>query len=324
MHSSSWARAAPGRAQRPSKARRWRRHGRRAQVAPVATLLGLLLVVTYLATYLATTLPNQMSVNDLDHETQVVNQIGQLATVASDMASVGIIGAEGTFPVTLGSAGTPPFAGPDSASIGPITGWTGVYGMYVNYSLNTPTSTRLNVSAASNPGAGIVVSLHNTYASAAEVAYDDGATIYAEPGGVPVMTDPPAISLSSGNVLSVLVPVFLNPIGSESGTTNAEVGLRLTAVQALSVPFTGYSFRPGVPVNITAFTPYASAWMSYFSTNPAFAHVSISCTPTGSGTGNVCSSTYLYHPGGPIGKVLISVTPAALAVTQAYYAVSLS
>lgn len=324
MHSSSWARAAPGRARRPSKARRWRRHGRRAQVAPVATLLGLLLVVTYIATYLATTLPNQMSVNDLDHETQVVNQIGQLATVASDMASVGIIGAAGAFPVTLGSAGSPPFAGPDSASIGPITGWTGIYGMYVNYSLNTPSSTRLNVVAASNPGAGIVVKLYNTYASAAQVAYDDGAIIFAEPGGVPVMTDPPAISLSSGNVLSILVPVFENPIGSESGTTNAEVSLRLAAVQTVSVPFTGYSFRPGVPVNITVFTPYASAWVSAFSSNPAFAHAAISCTPAGSGTGNVCSSTYLYQPGGQIGKVVISITPAGLTVTQAYYATSLS
>ncbi len=268
-----------------------------------------------------------MSVNDLNHETQVVDQIGQIATFATKMATLGYRGAVGIFPVTLGSAATPPFAGPDSAAIGPITGWNGTYGtygMYVNYTLNTPANTRLNVSAASVPGAGIVVHLHNTYAAAAEVAYDDGAIAYAEPAGVPVMTDPPSITLTSGNALSVFVPVFLNSIGSEAGTTNAEVGLRLTAVQTTTVPFTGYSLRAGVPVNITVFTPYAAAWVNYFSTNPEFASATISCTPAGSGLHAVCSPTYLYQFGGPIGKVLISITPAVLTVQQAYFAVSLS
>jgi len=63
---------------RSRQLRKWRRRGRRGQVAAVATIFGLLLVVVFIANYLTTTLPAQMSVNDLDHVIQVENQVGQL------------------------------------------------------------------------------------------------------------------------------------------------------------------------------------------------------------------------------------------------------
>ena len=56
---------------RASRVRNWRRRGRRGQVAAVATLLGLLLVVTFIANFLTTVVPNQMQVNDLNHEVTV-------------------------------------------------------------------------------------------------------------------------------------------------------------------------------------------------------------------------------------------------------------
>ena len=49
----------------------------------MATILGLLLVVTVIANYLATTLPAQMSVNDLNHEIAVENQLGHFQAVLS-------------------------------------------------------------------------------------------------------------------------------------------------------------------------------------------------------------------------------------------------
>ena len=89
--------------------RRWRRRGRRAQVAPVATILGLLLVVTFIANYIATTLPSQMSANDTNHEVQVENQLGQFVALLQAYSSANAVGAQVTLPVSLGSVGAPPF-----------------------------------------------------------------------------------------------------------------------------------------------------------------------------------------------------------------------
>ncbi|MGA8302136.1 MAG: hypothetical protein WB873_00325, partial [Thermoplasmata archaeon] len=102
--------------------RKWRLRGRRGQVAAVATILGLLLVVTFIANYLTATLPGQMSVNELNHEIQVQDQVGRLQALLEAASSADAVGAQFTQPITLGGAGQPPFAGADSASIGPTSG----------------------------------------------------------------------------------------------------------------------------------------------------------------------------------------------------------
>jgi hypothetical protein len=102
---------------RRASLRKWRVRARRAQVAPVATILGLLVVVTFIANYLSTTLPNQMSVNDLNRELLVENQLGRLQALLEDVALAGAVGAPVSVPVTLGSAGDPPFAGADGGSV---------------------------------------------------------------------------------------------------------------------------------------------------------------------------------------------------------------
>lgn len=102
--------------------RKWRLRGRRGQVAAVATILGLLLVVTVIANYLTTTLPSQMSVNDLNHVVQVENEVGRLQALLEAASAVGAVGAQLTQPITLGSAGDPPFAAADSGSIERSTG----------------------------------------------------------------------------------------------------------------------------------------------------------------------------------------------------------
>lgn len=302
-------------------ARRWRRRGRRAQVAPVATILGLLLVVTFIATYLSTTLPNQMGINDLNHDIQVENQVGQVAIVTLRLASVGVVGAEASFPISLGSASDPPFAGPDPAAVEPLTNWSQ---FYVNYSLSNPSRGTVAFSTATLPGAGFVVSLKNIYSSAAEVAYDEGAVVYAQPGSVPTMVDPPSITLAHGS-LSIVAPVFANAIGGESGTSTAEIGVRLTASSTISAPVTGYSLASGTPVVITIITPYAAAWINYFNSQASFAGSTISCLPAATGVTSVCSTSYEYQPGHSLGKVTISVpSVTALSVTHSSFAVRLS
>ncbi|HTW77790.1 MAG TPA: hypothetical protein VMG14_08535, partial [Thermoplasmata archaeon] len=121
---------------RRRSSRSWRRRGRRGQVAAVATILGLLLVVTFIANYLTTTLPNQMSINDLDHELQVENQLGRFQALLEQVANVGAVGAPLTQPVTLGSSGLPPFADADMGSIGPLNGSN----YSLSYTLAGPTS----------------------------------------------------------------------------------------------------------------------------------------------------------------------------------------
>jgi hypothetical protein len=99
-----------------------RQRGRRAQrgqVSAVATVLGLLLVVTYLSNYLVFQLPGQMSQAEFQHVVEVENQLERFqATVIAQSSARGLPFALSN-PVTLGSAGVPPFGGPALGSIGP-------------------------------------------------------------------------------------------------------------------------------------------------------------------------------------------------------------
>ena len=106
---------------RRHRLRQWRLRGRRGQVSAVATILGLLLVVTYIANYLTTTLPQQMSTNDLNHVVEVENQVGRLQALLEAATTADATGAQFTQPITLGGAGQPPFASADAATIGPAT-----------------------------------------------------------------------------------------------------------------------------------------------------------------------------------------------------------
>jgi len=98
--------------------RAWRRRGRKGQVAAVATMLGLLLVVTLLANYLATQLPAQMQVNDVNHAIAVADQIARLDSELQGASAVGAVGAVLSEPVSLGTSGVPPFSPSDGSSIG--------------------------------------------------------------------------------------------------------------------------------------------------------------------------------------------------------------
>lgn len=117
--------------------RNWRRRAHRGQVSAIATLLGLLLIVTFIANYLTTQLPVQMQVNDLNHDIEIENQLarfGALLQTASDNLATG---AQLTQPVSLGSVGVPPFAGPDSAY---TSGTLNLTSTRINYTTYTPST----------------------------------------------------------------------------------------------------------------------------------------------------------------------------------------
>ncbi|MGP8076895.1 MAG: hypothetical protein ACLP8Y_09280 [Thermoplasmata archaeon] len=137
-HWSAGAHAGPAHRRTAASPRRaWRRRSRRAQVSAVATILGLLLVVTFIANYIATTLPNTMGQNDLQHEVTVENQVAQMSALLQATAQSGVVGAEISQPITLGSASAPPFANADSSTVlpGNASG-----GLGVSFTLAGPTS----------------------------------------------------------------------------------------------------------------------------------------------------------------------------------------
>lgn len=554
--------------------RRWRRQGRKAQVSAVAVILSLLLVVTVIATYLSTTLPNQMAVNDLNHETQVENQVGTFAALLPELAQPGNIGGQVTQPITLGSAGAPPFASSDSSTIIPrIAGYNGTYQktlasntslsytlltplnynpptgwvaggkvptgcpattttisctsapstpvkynftgnsptytaslgiltttMYLNYSTNgsaititagsthvnvevignsntltitpsasasamilnvlvignsntissaassgtntgvinvlgnsnkitagnsgpgalrlvlygssntisfptttgtsnkfsvfingfnavaptstlcpagnlssttvitkftnstgdknvltatfnnsigyynnktngtgwkniyqnVPTSTcpyiaQTNYAVSSTTSAGLLVSMKNTYAPAAQVAYDQGAVIYAQPGGYPVMEDPPSLSYAS-STLKLFEPIFtVNTTAAQSGTGTASLAFRLLSTHTVTSPSNGWSMNQSLAFKITYVSPFASAWMTYFCGVPAVApYVTL-----GWGSAALsCKGSYaqLYEAGAPMGTVTLTFpagTVTSITIQYAVFAVSL-
>ena len=167
---------------------------------------------------------------------------------------------------------------------------------------------------------GFVVRLQNTYAPSAEVAYDQGAVVYAQPGSLPLFIVPPSISLVSGE-LQVFVPWFSNTLSGESGLGTAEVSLRLLSTTSLDLPPSGFSFASGSSITISVVSPYAAAWYAYF-----LAQSALSPYVTCSGSHNVC--TALYNPQGllSLGTVKLTIPAAGLAVdlTTAMFAVSVS
>lgn len=74
-------------------------------------------MVSFIANYLSTTMPNQMRVNDANHALQVENQLGHLSALLRALSFTSTAGASVTQPVALGSAGLAPFAAPDGARI---------------------------------------------------------------------------------------------------------------------------------------------------------------------------------------------------------------
>ena len=158
---------------------------------------------------------------------------------------------------------------------------------------------------AAPPSAALVVHLNNVYSTRAEVALDQGAVVYAQPGGLPVFVVPPRISLSNG-VLSLFVPRFSGHLGSESGVGTADVSLRLLSTQEIVIPSNQFSFQTGTKITITVITPYAAAWYAYFHSSSSPFAPDVTCT----GSNSVC--TALYNPGGPLGTVKLSIPTTGL------------
>lgn len=83
----------------------------------MATVLGLLLVVTFLANYLTSTLVGQMQGVEFDHELLVQDELERLQTEIVAAGEHGATPLPLTAPIELGSAAVPPFGNPASGTL---------------------------------------------------------------------------------------------------------------------------------------------------------------------------------------------------------------
>ena len=96
---------------------RQRRHrSRRGQVSAVATVLGLLIVVTFIANFVLLQLPSEEAQLEYQHVLQVENQMARLQATIQHQAIAPMLPLTLTSPVSLGSQADPPF-GPAASSV---------------------------------------------------------------------------------------------------------------------------------------------------------------------------------------------------------------
>jgi hypothetical protein len=285
-------------------ARNWRQRGRRGQVSAVATLLGLLLVVTFIANYLSTQLPSQMAVNDLNHEVLLENQLGRFGALLQTVATNFLSAAQVTQPISLGTAAAPPFAPPDTSFTSGVLNQTSTQ---VNYS-----TTNLVATTPLPLGGGFVVHLQNTYAPQAQLAYSQGAVVFAQIGGTPVFIDNPQVSATTtgGSVtaLRIWMPEFSNRLPSVAGAGTTILTSRLLSVNVVVVsPTTHLTFAPGSSLVFTVTSQYAAAWVGFYHSQN-WPGVTVTCSPAAS---TVCTGPF--SGSSALGRVVLTVPTANLA-----------
>lgn len=106
--------------------RQRRLRSRSGQVSAVATVLALLLFVSFLATFVLGQLTAQMTQKEFQHELQVENQMLRLQTNVLSAAVHGAGPVMLSNPVTLSSGGAPPFGTPSSGFLQEESSFTAV------------------------------------------------------------------------------------------------------------------------------------------------------------------------------------------------------
>jgi hypothetical protein len=101
----------------PRTIHRRRHRARKGQVSALVTVLGLLLVVTFIANFVLEQLPGQMQELEFEHTLQVENQLSHLQATILAQANNPAIPLTLSSPITLGSQSLPPFGQPTVGSV---------------------------------------------------------------------------------------------------------------------------------------------------------------------------------------------------------------
>lgn len=202
----------------------------------MATILGLLLVVTFVGNYISTTLPVQMAANDTQHTMVIENELGRLSALAQATSEHGAPGAQVSQPIILGSEGVPPFAVPDPSRIVPSISEAGAT---MNFSLtgadNPPTggipNTGVYSGGCSNSSSGgKVIGINCNGGGTVFWNFSAGDGVVYQVGGVGGLSDTVnfttsnstiAVTSTGGQTTGILVigsndTVYLNATGGAS------------------------------------------------------------------------------------------------------------
>jgi len=200
-----------------------------------------------------------------------------------------------------------------SSGTAPPLPWTGTFAEPTQFACPYYTTVTIPQKSSGSAGASLVVLLRNTYTPRAEVAFDQGAVLYAQPSGVPLMLVNPSISYQGGT-LSLWVPEFQGKVGTEAGVGTAELSVRLVSLLNVDLPASGFSLSGTTSIAVK--TPFAAAWTSYLSGTSLASHTA--CVPASS---TACTGPFAFN--GPLGTVYVNVTATALAIQIATFSVTL-
>jgi hypothetical protein len=200
-----------------------------------------------------------------------------------------------------------------SSGTAPPSPWTGTFAEPAQFACPYYTTVTIPQKSSGSAGASLVVLLRNTYTPRDEVAFDQGAVVYAQPSGVPLMLVNPSISYQGGT-LSLWVPEFQGKVGTEAGVGTAELSVRLVSLLNVNLPASGFSLSG--TTSIAVMTPFAAAWTSYLSGTSLASHTV--CVPASS---TACTGPFAFN--GPLGTVYVNVTATALSIQIATFSVAL-
>ncbi len=184
--------------------------------------------------------------------------------------------------------------------------------------------------------ASLVVALLNQYAPYAEVALDQGAIVYAQSGAVATMVDPPPINFNpTSGQATVWAPAFLNPVRTQQGTGTSVVTLSQMVSQVYRFPTGSWLVNPSKPLRLSYQTPYYTAWMGYFCSNPTYSKTAVLNLTVGGvpisqtcaqylapGTGHASDIYVPYTAGGILGLVTVTVPAKSVVLTTSDLSVS--
>ncbi len=184
--------------------------------------------------------------------------------------------------------------------------------------------------------ASLVVALLNEYGPYAEVALDQGAIVYAQSGAVATMVDPPPINFNpASGQATVWAPAFLNPVRTQQGTGTSVVTLSQMVSQVYRFPAGSWFVNPAKPLRLSYQTPYYTAWMTYFCSNPTYSLTAVLNLTVGGvpvsqtcsqylapGTGHSSDIYVPYTAGGVLGLVTVIVPAKSVVLTTSDFAVS--
>jgi hypothetical protein len=205
-----------------------------------------------------------------------------------------------TYNDTTATSGTPP-----------PSPWKGTFATPASFSCPFFSVATIPQRYSGAVGATFVVHLRNTYGPAADIAFDQGAVVYAQSNGVPEMLVAPGL-VFSGGTLSFWIPEFAGQVGTESGAGTAELSVRVDSVMNLTLPEDGFGLKSGTTVYLNVTTPYAAAWSTnlsaYLNTTTLKGVASVTCQAT---VASVCKGPFAFS--GPLGTVEVAVPARAVA-----------